>query len=186
MNARHITAAGALALATLLALLAHAVLSVAGTRASTPSHALLAPLATHLVGTRDTSRAQQAVRYLLDTRGGPGKVLRRHAESEAILTKLAASGPPSERSWAANVLGAVAFQDSTLDRANATSYLREALGAFRQAVLSDGSNEDPKFNLELLLTLDRVGRAARHPAPRQKKRTTRHSTARHRESGYGY
>ena len=185
MNARHIAAAAALALATVLALLAHAVLSVEGTRASTPSHTLLAPLATHLVGTRNTSQAQQAVSYLLDTGGGPGKVLRRHAESKAILTKLASSGPSSERSWAANVLGAVAFQDSMLDRANATSYLREALGAFRQAVFSEGSNEDPKFNLELLLTLDRAGRA-RHPAPRQKKPTARRSTARHRESGYGY
>jgi hypothetical protein len=181
-----VLAGGALVAATVLALLAHAVLSVAGARGSSRSHTLLTPLATHLVGARNTSNAQVAVKDLLDTRGGAGSLLRRHAESKTILTKLAASGPPSERSWAANVLGAVAFQDASLDRANATAYLREALGAFRQAIRSDTTNEDPKFNLELLLTLDKVGRAAQRASTQPQKRTAKPANARHRESGYGY
>jgi hypothetical protein len=113
-------------------------------------------------------------------------LLRRHAESKAILSKLVSSGPKPDRSWAANVLGAVAFQDSMLDRAAATSYVNEAFQAFRKAIVLDGTNEDPKFNLELLLTLDRMRRSAQHPSPKRQRRTAKQSTARHGESGYGY
>lgn len=183
---RGILAAVALALATVLALLAHAVLSVAGGSSTARNRGLLAPVASHLVSTRDSGQAQRAVKGLLETRGRPGLLLRRHAESKAILTKLASSGPTPDRSWASNVLGTVAFQDSMLDRAAATSYIREALAAFRKAIVLDGTNEDPKFNLELVLTLEQMRRSSQHLSPKRQMRNTKKSTARHRESGYGY
>lgn len=190
MTARRITAAAALMVATVLALLAHAVLSVGSAREDSAgqSHTLLGPLAKHLVPARSTDHARQAVQGLLDRRGGVGSVLRRHAQSRAILEKLAASGRPADRSWAANLLGAAAMQDSMLDRANATSYVAQALTAFRQAIHSDAGNEDPKFNLELLLTLKHMGmgRTPQHPSGRPQHRRSKRASAHHREAGFGY
>jgi hypothetical protein len=184
---RRVAAAAALVLATVLALLAHAVLSVGGARGdSSRSHALLAPLAKQLVPARSSNGAQQAVQDLLDDQGGLGSILRRHAESRAILAKLAASGRPADRSWAANLLGAAAMQDSALDRSNATSYTEQALTAFRQAIHADAGNEDPKFNLELLLTLNRMGRTAQRPSLQPQRRNSKRASAHHREAGFGY
>lgn len=81
-------------------------------------------------------------------------VLRLRAEAEAILLPVVrGDGDPELRSRAANLLGALLFEDAKIVQQNPRRYLEQALGAFQDAVLLDPSNAVAKRNLELLATL---------------------------------
>lgn len=105
--------------------------------------------------------------------GSLGEVLRRHAEAEQILGRLADTGRPELRSRAANLRGALELQDAVLDRPRASTLLDAAMRDLQLAVRLDRGNEDAKFNLELLLTLrggsngSGGGAAASRPGGRQ-------------------
>jgi hypothetical protein len=59
-----------------------------------------------------------------------------------------------DRSIAANLLGVLAFQEARGDPIHAAQAIRRAAVAFRRAIQADGTNEDAKANLELILRLD--------------------------------
>jgi hypothetical protein len=62
-------------------------------------------------------------------------------------------GDAAARSRAANVVGILAFENAWLDPAAAESHVADSLEGFQDAVEVDPTNEDAKFNLELVLTL---------------------------------
>jgi hypothetical protein len=76
------------------------------------------------------------------------------AEAEAILAELVRGDASAGlRSNAANLLGALYFEDAKAVEQNPRRYLESALGAFQDAVRIDPSNRTAKTNLELLATL---------------------------------
>ncbi|HUK44876.1 MAG TPA: hypothetical protein VLV28_06260 [Gaiellaceae bacterium] len=72
-------------------------------------------------------------------------------ELEAELTGLAQSGDRVIASEADNLLGILAFTDSTQSGPIAPAPVDESVADFQAAVRLDPSNGDAKFNLELLL-----------------------------------
>ena len=69
---------------------------------------------------------------------------------EARLALLARSGDRVLASRADNLLGILAFADSRRTGANAPAPVEQSLAAFQAAIRLDPSNDDAKFNLELL------------------------------------
>jgi hypothetical protein len=66
-----------------------------------------------------------------------------------------------DKSIAANLLGVLAFQEARGDPLNAAKAIQRAAQAFRRAILVDGSNEDAKANLELIVRLQQANNALR-------------------------
>ena len=66
-----------------------------------------------------------------------------------------------DKSIAANLLGVLAFQEARGDPNGAAAAIRRAAQAFRRAILADGSNEDAKANLELIVRLQQANNALR-------------------------
>jgi hypothetical protein len=84
----------------------------------------------------------------------PDVALERRAEAIAILRPIVqGESSPALRSHAANLLGALYFEDAKATADNPRRLLEQALGAFQDAVLIDPANETAKANLELLATL---------------------------------
>jgi hypothetical protein len=80
--------------------------------------------------------------------------LERRAEAIAILGPIVqGDASPALRSQAANLLGALYFEDAKATEDNPRRLLEQALGAFQDAVVLDPANETAKANLELLATL---------------------------------
>jgi hypothetical protein len=79
--------------------------------------------------------------------------LRRHAEATARLAALAADARPSLGSRAANEIGLLQLRDMQTDRQRAAQRVAAAKAAFEVAVRADPSNEEAKYNLELILAL---------------------------------
>lgn len=76
------------------------------------------------------------------------------AEAEAILAELVrGDGSAVLRSQAANLLGALYFEDAKTVEQNPRRYLESSLGAFQDAVRIDPDNATAKANLQLLATL---------------------------------
>jgi hypothetical protein len=68
---------------------------------------------------------------------------------------------PRDRSVAANLIGVLAFQEARGDPVHAAEAIQRAAQAFRRAILADGSNEDAKSNLELIVRLQQANSALR-------------------------
>ena len=84
----------------------------------------------------------------------PHVALERRAEAIAILGPIVrGDAEPVLRSSAANLLGALYFEDAQSTEGNPRRLLEQALGAFQDAVMLDPANETAKANLELLATL---------------------------------
>ena len=66
-----------------------------------------------------------------------------------------------DRSIAANLLGVLAFQEARGDPIHAAQAIQRAAQAFHRAILADGSNEDAKANLELIVRLQQANNALR-------------------------
>jgi hypothetical protein len=64
-----------------------------------------------------------------------------------------------DKSIAANLLGVLAFQEARGDPIHAQQAIQRAAQAFRRAILADGSNEDAKANLELIVRLQQANNA---------------------------
>jgi hypothetical protein len=83
-----------------------------------------------------------------------GTAIELRAEAEAILAALVrGDGSTAVRSYAANLLGVLYFEDAKAVNENPRRYLESALGAFQDAVRIDSENRVAKANLELLATL---------------------------------
>jgi hypothetical protein len=79
----------------------------------------------------------------------------RRGRVELRLGRLARTDPSRERrSLAANLRGALAFEEARGDQGGQTGvFLRRALTEFRDAIRLDPGNEAAKYNLELVLRL---------------------------------
>lgn len=76
------------------------------------------------------------------------------AEAQATLGSAERSGLAAPlRSKAAMLQGVLTFEESIADPVNGSNLVRRALGDFTRAIRIDLSNEEAKYNLELLLRL---------------------------------
>jgi hypothetical protein len=76
------------------------------------------------------------------------------AQVETLLGGLAASDPdPARRSSAATMLGVLAYGEYVRNTRGGSVFLQRSLRSFREAIQLDPSNDDAKFDLELLLDL---------------------------------
>jgi len=74
--------------------------------------------------------------------------------AEAAARRLHERGAdPTLRALGSNLLGVLAFERASLDPARAGGHIAASAEAFREAIRLDPTNEDAKFNLELVLTL---------------------------------
>ncbi|TMK72949.1 MAG: hypothetical protein E6G50_02830 [Actinobacteria bacterium] len=64
---------------------------------------------------------------------------------------MATAGPPARASQAANLLGVLGFAMATQDAAQRTTFLNNAITAFKEAIALDPTNDDALFNLEYAL-----------------------------------
>ena len=81
----------------------------------------------------------------------PSRVIELHAEAVALLLPMLDSGEPHQASLSASLVGALYAEDLLIDPEGAGRYAEQAVDAFRQAVLSDSSNDSAKIGLELVL-----------------------------------
>ena len=73
---------------------------------------------------------------------------------EADLARLGrGGGNTGQKSLAAVLRGALAFEEARLGGEQPTIFLRRSLTAFREAIRLDPSNEDAKYDVELVLRL---------------------------------
>jgi hypothetical protein len=73
---------------------------------------------------------------------------------EADLARLGrGGGEPGQKSLAAVLRGALAFEEARQGGEQPTIFLRRSLTAFREAIRLDPSNEDAKYDVELVLRL---------------------------------
>jgi hypothetical protein len=76
------------------------------------------------------------------------------AQVETLLGGLAASDTdPVRRSSAATILGVLAYGEYVRSSRGGSVFLQRSLRSFREAIQLDPSNDDAKFDLELLLEL---------------------------------
>jgi len=76
------------------------------------------------------------------------------AQIETLLGGLAESDPePARRSSAATMLGVLAYGEYRRNSRGGSLFLQRSLQSFREAIQLDPSNDDAKFDLELLLEL---------------------------------
>jgi hypothetical protein len=87
--------------------------------------------------------------------------------AEAAARRLHERGDdPATRALGANLLGVLAVEDALLERGSADRHVAASVEAFREAIRLDPSNDDAKFNLELVLTLaPEEARVAPGPGP---------------------
>ena len=79
---------------------------------------------------------------------------RKRAEAEIALADVAASGSPAQASQASNLLGILLFADATTNGALGRSTpVERSVSAFENAVTAQRTNEEAKYNLELVLRL---------------------------------
>jgi hypothetical protein len=80
--------------------------------------------------------------------------LQRRAQLEGALRGIQRNDPdPLRRARAANMIGILTFDSAVTGRSGEQSLLDQTLAQFRNAVRIDPREEEPKYNLELLLHL---------------------------------
>jgi hypothetical protein len=124
-----------------LAVGAAAVLGALAYRAASSDEASPDPAAADAIALFEASHS----------RGATGTERRRAEEGARRL--LDRGGDSATRALGSNLLGVLAFEDASLDRARANRHAMASVDAFREAIRLDPANEDAKFNLELALTL---------------------------------
>jgi hypothetical protein len=76
------------------------------------------------------------------------------SDAELRLERAGRSSPsPEARSYAANLRGAISFEEARAGAQDPGLFLRRAMASFKDAVDLDQANEDAKYNLELVLRL---------------------------------
>ena len=174
MRARVLAGSAAALAAVVLGFLAAGVFAVgravdaAGAR-PVAARGAVEKVAARLLGARRDLAFGEALRLLRvpASDGGAVGASARRRQSEALLEPLAAHGRRADRSRAANLLGALKLADAASgDRRQRSETIAAAIWWFERAALVDPANEDAKYNLELLLSLEsRRQRAAAAAAP---------------------
>lgn len=125
-----------------LAIAVAAVLGVLAYRAGTGAEPTPDPLVEDAIALFEAGHA----------RGATAEDRRR---AEAAARRLRDRGDtPGERALGSNLVGVLTFENGALDPASAGVHVPASAGAFREAIRLDPGDEDAKFNLELVLTLD--------------------------------
>ena len=176
----------ALAAAAALALVGQAVFAVAGDLRSSdlkrePSRSLPSQAASRLIAAGDTITFRQALR-LLKQKGGPkAQAVKRRAGAETKLERLTRHGTHSTRSEAENLLTVLRLHDALMARGDPSAAISSAIEHFAHA-----SRVDPKYNLELLLTLRPKNKQTKttKPVPKQNAAATGHAGTVHNGASY--
>jgi hypothetical protein len=96
-------------------------------------------------------------RFRLSQPREPERTLRdaaRRSQAESDLARIGRTDPSAEhRSLAATLRGALALEEARNAGPQTGLFLRRSYAGFRDAVRLDGSNEDAKFDLELVIEL---------------------------------
>jgi hypothetical protein len=113
-----------------------------------------------ILGIRDDLRFRRVVaafRVEREDAGSSGDAiaaLQRRAQLESALRAIQRNDPdPLRRARAANMAGILLFDSAVTGRSGERSLLEQTLAQFRDAVRIDPREEEPKYNLELLLHL---------------------------------
>jgi hypothetical protein len=150
-----------------LALLAYGVLATARDTGSGTAPGLLARIGGAVVGVNDQSELRRG-RALMDeaARPGlsPGAAFKRRGLAAASLAQAALHGPAADRARASQFLAVLAIDDAAADPGPSERYLAVARSGFAAAIRLDPHDDASKYDLELLLTLDRKRQQARDAA----------------------
>lgn len=108
-------------------------------------------------------RRAPAARALLEPAGVRGA----RGDAELALTRAARQSRGAQASQAQDLLGVLAFSDSTSGGGRSASPVERSIAAFETAIRLDRDNESAKHNLELVLRLVRTRghRPSRGPSP---------------------
>jgi hypothetical protein len=150
-----------------LALLAFGVLTAARDVRSGTAPGLLARMGGALVGVSNQSELRRG-RALVDEAAKPGlsagAAFKRRGRAAAALAPVAVRGPAADRARASHLLAVLALDDAAADPGSAARYLAVARSGFAAAIRLDPNDDASKYDLELLLTLDRKRQQARDAA----------------------
>ena len=103
---------------------------------------------------RRVSSAFRAERADAGSSGDAIAELQQRAQLEAALRAIQRNDPdPLRRARAANMIGILSFDSAVTGRSGEQTLLDQTLAQFRNAVRIDPREEEPKYNLELLLHL---------------------------------
>jgi hypothetical protein len=160
----------AVTVALALALLGYGVLAAARDLGSGTPPGLLARIGGALVGVNDQSELRRG-RALVDeaARPGlsPGAAFKRRGRAAASLARVALRGPAADRARASHLLAVLALADAAADPRSAQRYLAVARSGFSAAIRLDPRDDTSKYDLELLLSLDRKRQRGRDGAARR-------------------
>jgi hypothetical protein len=179
--------------ALVLALLAYAVLAAARDMGSGTAPGLTARIGGALVGVDDQSELRRG-RALVDEAAkpglSPGAAFRRRGRAAASLAQAAVRGPAADRARASQLLAVLALDDAAGDPGPSERYLTVARSGFAAAIRLDPRDDASKYDLELLLSLDRKRQQARDGAGRirsgRSHRASPKSTPGSAKAGSGY
>jgi hypothetical protein len=148
----------AVAVALALALLAAGVLAAARDMGSGAPPGLLARVGGALVGVNDQSalrRGSALVREAAQPGLSPGAAYKRRGLAAASLAQAALRGPAADRARASQLLAVLALEDAAADPGQSQRHLAAARSGFAAAIRLDPRDDASKYDLELLLSLDR-------------------------------
>jgi hypothetical protein len=153
-----------------LALLASGVLAAARDMRSGTPPGPLARIGGTLVGVNDQSELRRG-RALADeaARPGlsPGAAFKRRGLAGASLAQAALHGPAADRARASHLLAVLALADAAADPRSSARYVAVARNGFADAIRLDPHDDASKYDLELLLALERKRQQARDQATRR-------------------
>jgi hypothetical protein len=177
----------AVAAALVLALLAYGVLAAGRDMGSGAAPGLVARIGGALVGVNDQSELRRG-RALFEQAGkpglSPGAAFRRRGLAAASLAQAALHGPAADRARASQLLAVLALADVAADPGPSERYLAVARSGFAAAIRLDPRDDASKYDLELLLSLDRKRQQAQNAAAgRARSGTSRQAGSRTPGSG---
>jgi hypothetical protein len=177
----------AVAAALVLALLAYGVLAAGRDMGSGAAPGLVARIGGALVGVNDQSELRRG-RALFEQAGkpglSPGAAFRRRGLAAASLAQAALHGPAADRARASQLLAVLALADAAADPGPSERYLAVARSGFAAAIRLDPGDDASKYDLELLLSLDRKRQQAQNAAAgRARSGTSRQAGSRTPGSG---
>jgi hypothetical protein len=159
-----------------LALLAFGVLTAARDVRSGTAPGLLARMGGALVGVNNQSELRRG-RALVDEAAKPGlsagAAFKRRGRAAAVLAPVAVRGPAADRARASQLLAVLALKDAAADPGPSERYLAVARSEFAAAIRLDPRDDASKYDLELLLSLDRKRQQARDVAAAQSRSAQR-------------
>jgi hypothetical protein len=185
----------AVAVALVLALLAYAVLAAVRDLGSGRAPGPAARIGGALVGADDQSELRRGRALLLEpvrTRLSPGAASKRRGLAGASLAAAALRGPAADRARAWQLLAVLALEDAAGDPGPSGHYLAAARSGFAAAIRLDPRDDASKYDLELLLRLERKRQQGRERAPGRARSGAKGGAARLRsapasgEAGSGY